>query len=371
MARFPRFLAAALALAGAFSAARPRAAAAPAPAGAVSAVPLDPARELTDLAFGSCLKDPAHPMLARVLTLPMDLFLFLGDNIYADTTDMSVMRAKYDALKTSDFFRTLRARVPVLATWDDHDLGANDAGADYPKIREAKAEFFRWLDEPADSARRRRAGVYDAHLVGPPGRRVQIILLDTRTFRSPLRRAAKGEPALLGGAYRPPADPAATLVGEEQWRWLREQLLRPAEVRLIASSIQFVSEFSGAEAWANLPLEKQRMLDLLRETRAGGVLFVSGDRHWCELSRMPGPTGYPLHDLTSSALTEKHARGTPSPNRYRALPETYHDVNVGHLRIAWTDGDAALAWRIVDVDGRTRLEHRLHLRDLQPAPATR
>ncbi len=352
------------------------ASAAPAPSPAAVArpaaiTPLDPARPVTDLAFGSCLKDPAHPMLARVLTLPMDLFLFLGDNIYADTTDMAVMRAKYDALKASDFFRTLRARVPILATWDDHDLGANDAGADYPKLRESQAEFLRWLDEPADSPRRQRAGVYDAHIVGPPGRRVQIILLDTRTFRSPLRRAARGEPALLGGPYRPLADPAATMLGETQWRWLREQLLRPAELRLIASSIQFVSEFSGGEAWANLPLEKQRMLDLLRATRAAGVLFVSGDRHWCELSRMPGPTGYPLHDLTASALTEKHPRGTPTPNRYRLLPETYHDVNVGHLRIDWTDGDAALAWRIVDVDGRTRLEHRLRLRDLQPAPNPR
>jgi alkaline phosphatase D len=333
-------------------------------------VTADPTRPVYDLAFGSCLKDSAHPMLARVLTLPMDAFLFLGDNIYADTTDMAVMRAHYDTLKASAFFRGLRARVPVFATWDDHDLGANDVGADYPKIREAKAEFLRWLDEPAGSPRRQRAGVYDAQLLGPPGRRLQIILLDTRTFRSRLRRAGKDEPVLLGGAYRPLADPAATLLGEEQWHWLREQLLRPAELRLIASSIQFVSEFSGAEAWANLPLEKQRLLDLLRETRAAGVLFVSGDRHWCELSRMPGPTGYPLHDLTASALTEKHTRGTPTPNRYRAIPETYHDVNVGHLRIDWADGDAALAWRIIDVDGRARLEHRLRLRDLQPsAPA--
>jgi alkaline phosphatase D len=190
-------------------------------------------------------------------------------------------------------------------------MGANDAGADYPMLRESKEEFLRWLDEPADSPRRSRAGVYAAHIFGPAGRRVQIILLDTRSFRSPLRRATPSEPPLLGGPYRPLADPAATMLGDAQWRWLREQLAQPAELRLIASSIQFVSEFSGGEAWANLPLEKQRLLDLLRDTRAAGVLFVSGDRHWAELSRMPGPTGYALHDLTASALTEKHPRGTP------------------------------------------------------------
>jgi alkaline phosphatase D len=336
-------------------------------AAVLAAAPARDARPVADVVFGSCLKDVEHPMLARTLTLPMDLFLFLGDNIYADTTDMAVMRARYDALKASAFFRTLRARVPILATWDDHDVGANDAGADYPKLRESKAEFLRWLDEPADSPRRHRDGVYDAHIFGPPGRRVQIILLDTRTFRSPLRRADKSEPPLLGGPYRPLADPAATMLGDAQWRWLRAQLQQPAEVRLIASSIQFVSEFSGGEAWANLPLEKQRLLDLLHDTRAAGVLFVSGDRHWCELSRMPGPTGYALHDLTASALTEKHPRGTPTPNRYRALEKTYHDVNVGHLRIDWSAADPRITWRIVDVTGATQLEHSLHLSELQPA----
>ncbi len=316
--------------------------------------------------FGSCLKPVEHPMLDRVLTLPMDLFLFLGDNIYADTQDMAVMRAKYDALKASRFFRELRRRVPVLATWDDHDFGANDAGAEYPRRRESQAEFLRWLDEPPDSPRRQRDGVYDARVFGPAGKRVQVILLDTRFFRGPLRRAARGEPALVGGPYRPQPDRSVTLLGEAQWSWLREQLRQPAELRLVASSIQFVSEFSGAEAWANLPHEKQRFLDLLRETRAAGVLFVSGDRHWCELSRMDGPTGYPLYDLTASALTEKHPRGTPSENRYRALPQTYHDVNVGHLHIDWAAADPVLTWRIVDVDGKARLEHRLRLADLQP-----
>ena len=322
---------------------------------------------IADIVLGSCLKQVDHPMLDRTLTLPMDLFLFLGDNIYADTRDMTVMRAKYDALKASRFFQELRRRGPVLATWDDHDFGANDAGAEYPLRRESQAEFLRWLDEPADSPRRRRDGVYDARVLGPAGRRVQVILLDTRFFRGPLRRAAQGEPVLVGGPYRPQTDRSVTLLGEAQWRWLGEQLRQPAELRLVASSIQFVSEFSGAEAWANLPHEKQRLLHLLRDTRAAGVLFVSGDRHWCELSRMDGPTGYPLYDLTVSALTEKHPRGTPSENQYRALPQTYHDVNAGHLHIDWAAADPLVTWRIVDVTGRTQLEHRVRLGELQPA----
>src|SRR6266576_6390079 len=60
------------------------------------------------------------------------------------------------------------------------------------------------------------------------------------------------------------------------------------------------------------PQEKQRMLDLLKRTKANGVLFISGDRHWAELSRLDRPGDYPLYDLTSSALTETHRRGTPT-----------------------------------------------------------
>lgn len=81
---------------------------------------------------------------------------------------------------------------------------------------------------------------------------------------------------------------------------------------------------------------------------------------------MDGPTGYPLYDLTASALTEKHPRGTPSDNKYRALPKTYHDVNVGHLHIDWAAADPLVTWRIVDVAGQTQLEHRVRQGELQP-----
>lgn len=304
-------------------------------------------------------------MLERTLTLPMDLFVFMGDNIYADTEDMAVMRAKYDALKGSRFFQGLRSRAPILATWDDHDFGVNDGGADYPRRREAQAEFLRWLDEPANSPRRNRDGVYDARTFGPVGRRVQVILLDTRFFRSRLKRVSNPKAKLIGGPYAPNLDAEATMLGEAQWAWLREQLRQPAEVRLIVSSIQFVAEFAGSEAWANLPREKARLLTLIKETNASGVLFVSGDRHWSELSRMPGPLGYPIYDLTASALTERHPRGTPTENKFRALPTTFHEVNVGHLHLDWDAAEPRFTWKIIDVAGQTRIEHTLPLSELQ------
>jgi alkaline phosphatase D len=213
---------------------------------------IDIASPVQRIAFGSCINTNSHPMLERTLQVPFDLFLLLGDNIYADTTNRATMERKYQALKESPFFQGLRRKAPVLATWDDHDFGANDAGAEYPMKVESQRLFCDFIDEPADSPRRRRPGVYDGRTFGPPGQRLQVILLDTRYFRSLL---ATGENNVLpsGGRYIPRADAGATILGDVQWAWLEEQLRIPADVRIIASSIQFISEFSGAEAWANLP----------------------------------------------------------------------------------------------------------------------
>jgi alkaline phosphatase D len=315
---------------------------------------------ITRIGFGSCINTQSHPMLDRTLQLPFEMFVLLGDNIYADTTNAAVMAEKYRVRKESAFWQGLRRKGPVLATWDDHDFGLNDAGAGYPMKVKSQALFCDFLDEPANSPRRQREGIYDAPIFGPPGRRVQVILLDTRYFRSNL---ATGENHVVpsGGRYVPHPDPDATMLGAAQWTWLEQQLKAPAEVRIIASSIQFLSEFSGGEAWANLPREKQRLLDLLRDTRANGVLFISGDRHWAELSRLDRPGDYPLHDLTSSALTEEHKRGTPTPNRFRDGP-TYHGNNVGLLTIDWQAISPSVRLQLFDVDGRVRLEKRVEFR---------
>lgn len=310
---------------------------------------------LTRIAFGSCINTNIHPMLDRTLKTPFDLFILLGDNIYADTTNVTVMQRKYDALKQSRFFRGLQKKAPVLAIWDDHDFGANDAGAEYPMKVQSQKLFLDFMDEPAASPRRQREGIYDARFFGPPGRRVQVILLDTRYFRSSLSTGVNNVMP-SGGKYIPNPDPAATMLGEAQWTWLEQQLRVPAELRVIATGVQFISEFSGGEAWANLPREKQRLVDLLAKTQVNGVIFISGDRHWAELSRFDRPGSYPLYDLTSSALTQKHPRGTPTPNRYRADPTTYHDANLGLIQISWNSSRPRVTLQLLDINGRVRIQ---------------
>ena len=67
-------------------------------------------RELSRIAFGSCnnprTKD--HSIYEGILRCKPDLFIFLGDNIYGDTTYMEVMKKKYSALAGMECFRKLR-----------------------------------------------------------------------------------------------------------------------------------------------------------------------------------------------------------------------------------------------------------------------
>jgi len=311
---------------------------------------------LRDLVFGCCLKTFEHPMLDRALSLPMDAFVFLGDNVYADSMNPAVLRRKYAELKASAFFKGLRAKAPILATWDDHDYGADDAGGTWPSKAESQAEFLDWLEAPSDSPLRHREGIYDARVFGPPGRRVQVLLLDTRYFRSRLHYG-NHKPIPGGGPYAPDPDPEATLLGPAQWAWLEERLREPAELRVVASSIQLAAEFHGGESWANLPRERDRFLELT--ARAGSVVVLSGDRHWSELSKLGA-----LYDLTIGSLTQVNPEPAP-PNRNRVSGEPYLGEAVGRLRIDWDAPDPTIDLEALGLDGLPRVARRLTFGELR------
>ena len=137
-------------------------------------------------------------------------------------------------------------------------------------------------------------------------------------------------------------------------------------MRLIISSIQFAAAASGSESWGNFPHEQQRLVKLITETKAAGVLFLSGDRHWCEMSALTKGVPYPIYDFTASSMTQVHKRGTPTPNANRVLPKTFHLPNVGTLDIDWEAKDPALTLRIVDEQGMPQIEKVLHLGELKP-----
>ena len=162
-------------------------------------------------------------------------------------------------------------------------------------------------------------------------------------------------------ATRSDPDPAKTMLGATQWSWLAEELRKPAEVRLLVSGIQMLAEGHGWERWGNMPLERQKLLDTIRESGAKGVVLLSGDRHVGALYRETPPGHYPLYELTSSGLNMVYwAAKEPGPNRVGAL---YAAANFGVVDIDWWDHTVTLALR--DEGGNTRRSAILSFDELQ------
>ena len=190
---------------------------------------------------------------------------------------------------------------------------------------------------------------------------MQVILLDTRFFRSDLKTG----PRRVGGPYYPDNNPDLTMLGSAQWLWLEKQLQQPAEIRIVVSSIQFAPTAAGQETWANLPQEKQRFLDLLTKTNASGVMIVSGDRHWSEFSRNHRRTCLSSIRLYIQQHQSSHSRGTPTDNPHRFLEKTFHKENFGTIDIDWDQDDPVIRVGIVDLTGKVQLSHSVNLSALQ------
>lgn len=305
------------------------------------------------VAVGSCAysRSLAHPAWGAVRRRDPDLVVLLGDLVYADTEDAERLGRALRRLGRRPRFRRLTRSVPLLHVWDDHDFGPNDSDGRHghkEDVRQVTLDFF---GAAADDPRRRQVGgLYGAWTMGPPGQRVQVILLDTRWDLSP--RAERTD----GGVGRyAPGD--GQVLGPEQWTWLAEALAEPADVRIVGSSIPFAAEYTGWETWSNFPAEQARLTTLLHD--AGPVLVVSGDVHYGELSRYEG-----IYDATSSGLATRPYPALPNRNRIGGTTSGDHFME---LELDW--GRRALGVRWFDPQGRPIEAHELSF-DALDAPTT-
>jgi alkaline phosphatase D len=274
----------------------------------------------------------------------------IGDNVYGDATPPALdeLAEAYAVAAQAEGLNALRASTPMLATWDDHDYGANDAGGEFSGRAKAEELFHRFWHTPADSVLRRREGLYFHEALGPEDQRVQLIFLDTRSFRTGLVPTdtlnAPGKER-----YVPNEAPDQNVLGEAQWAWLAERLREPAALRIVISSIQVLAEGHGWEAWRLFPRERARLLDLLGES-AAPVVILSGDRHRGGLYQYPLGPDRRLVELTSSSLNFAIPGIQEEPGPLRIGP-TYRDENFGAVSFDWAQRQFELA--LFDRDGLT------------------
>ena len=332
---------------------------------------------LQRIAFGSCAKHWQYqPIWQTVAATNPALFLLLGDAIYGDTDGVTAwsvtekqLQGEWNRLADKPEFQKFRAICPIMATWDNHDYGTHNGGVDFELKEVSKNIFLDFFGEPQDSARRSRAGIYDAKVFGPKGQRVQIILLDTRTFRGPFKldNRSKEERAKIGkvGNYLPHEDHfEIPILGDAQWTWLEKQLREPAEIRLVCSSTQIIPDKKGMDEWGCFPSERQRLFDLIQTTKARGVLLLTGNVHFAEISKVETKV-YPLFEFTSSGLTHINGAYATADNEYR-VAGPFAELNFGLVEIDWSSRPSPkVALKAIAADGTTAFAHHVSLDTLQ------
>lgn len=254
------------------------------------------------IGFGSCLKqDKSMPIFDPIKAEKLDLFLMIGDNVYGDSKEENLDELVLAYKEQKKNFKMMNLDFPLEAIWDDHDYGLNDAGAEYPYKEKSKELFLNFWNIPSDDIRRFREGLYFDLLYEINNKTLQILFLDTRTFRDSLMPSDNlGEPGKE--RYIPNLDSSLTVLGDNQWDWLRKKINHRVDFRIIVSSIQFLPIGHGWESWNNFPHEREKLIKMLDKSNLNQTLVISGDRHRGGIYKIKTYSGKTISEVTSSSL---------------------------------------------------------------------
>lgn len=311
-------------------------------------------RPLEIVAFGSCNRDELpQPVWPAIEALQPDLWIWAGDNIYADwyqppsdekvkyTVNREWMTKRYAAQFNRPDYTAIRATTSILGTWDDHDYGKNNAGAEFKLKDVARDLALTFMEVPLSDPRWQREGLYGSYDFGPEGKRTRVILIDNRYFATPHDRTN------------------STMLGADQRNWLEAQLKEStADLHLIVSGSQFASNKHKWDSWQKYPQEREWMLDLIAET-GQSVIFLSGDRHIHEISAIETASiPYPLVDITSSGLTHSWESFSGERNPHR-IGDVFTGLGFGLLKIDWSEASPQVVLEIRTPENETALSYHV------------
>lgn len=276
------------------------------------------------LAFGSCCKDtPGEPLpiFDTIAANTPDALVLLGDTPYIDSTDLAVQRRRYREFFANAQLAALRASTATYATWDDHDFGLNDTDGRLIDRANARRAFVEYHANAGASGRcdsredgEHGQGIYSKFRLGP----VEVFLLDARWF-------SRTEPS--------PVDPdKLTLLGAQQWEWLRRELLAStATFKVLATGMIWNESVRPLKTdyWGAYPHERAAVWKLIADAKIDGVVLMGGDIHRSRLLKHPPDfTGapYPLYEFISSPLKQN----------------VHPLANVPHPSLVWDVGDPSV-----------------------------
>ena len=272
---------------------------------------------------------------------PASFMLWLGDNWYYREVDYFDKWGLYYRPSRDRSLPSLQkfwASMSQYAIWDDHDYGPNDSDKTYPFKEETRQVFMDYWANP--SYGQQGKGIYTKFSFAD----ADFFLLDDRWFRSNdgLRDSIDGKP-----------NPTKKMWGDEQMEWLKNSLRGSnAPFKFIVNGSQVLNPLSPYDCVRHYPVEYQELLNFIKDEKITGILFISGDRHTSEITKIEREGIYPLYDITASPLTSgSHkfsGREKQSPYRIYELAEKQ---NFSKISITGLKGKRKLVCNFIGVNG--------------------
>ena len=262
-----------------------------------------------------------------------DLMLWLGDNIYLrepDWDSRSGMVHRYTHTRSLPELQRLLTSTSHYAIWDDHDFGPNDGDGSFVHSATSLELFNLFWPNPT-AGQPGVGGIGTQFSYGD----IDFFLLDDRSFRT--RSDLKTS--------------APTILGQLQIDRLIEGLkFSKAPFKLVALGGQFLNTLKQYENYANYA-ERQTIIDRIQQEGIKGVFFLTGDRHFTELSKLELPDGNVIHDLTVSPLTST-AYDPKEENTLRVEGTRVGQRNFATLTFSGHREARSMTIRVFDSDGK-------------------
>lgn len=304
------------------------------------------------VAVGSCnyiseeaLDRPGKPygsgysIYESIATKNPDIMIWGGDNIYlreADWDSQTGINYRYTHSRSTKEMRKLLAKTQNFAIWDDHDFGPNDGDRGfYHKYVVQKAFKNFWANKTYGMNDDQNEGVYSTFNWGD----AQFFLLDNRFFKSPNdRKTGKRE-----------------MLGTQQLEWLIDNLASSnAAFKIIVIGGQVLNTAEVFENYSSYSDEKKYLLKEIEDNKIKGVLFISGDRHFTELSMQSRENSYALFDWTVSPLTSgvvSADKVLKEKNTNRVEGSMFNTNNFGTLSFSGNKDNRQMKLTLFDKEG--------------------
>lgn len=264
-----------------------------------------------------------------------EFMLWLGDNIYlreADWTSKTGIDYRYSHFKSMDKLQDLWKKMHHYAIWDDHDFGPNDADRSFVN-KDMTLQAFKYFWGNPSYGINGKKGLTSMFSYND----ADFFLMDNRYYRTPNHRKT-------GDRY---------ILGDEQIDWLIDNLVNSkANFKFIAIGGQFVSDAAVYENHATFPEERQKIIDLIDKEGIKNVIFLNGDRHKTEMSKMTTANGIDIYEYTSSPLSSKAYNSVDEPNSLRVDGTHVATQNYGQLELKGPFKERELVMKCFDSSGK-------------------